>query len=84
MGLTPLEGLIMGTCCGDLDPVIVFYLMDHKNLASRQINALFNKQSGLLGLAATDSSDLRDILAAGDKGNRQAATAINTFVYRLI
>jgi acetate kinase len=83
MGFTPLEGLIMGTRCGDLDPAIVLYLMDHKNLDSGQINVLFNKQSGLLGLAGIGSSDLRDILAAGEKGNQQAITAINAFVYRI-
>ena len=83
MGFTPLEGLIMGTRCGDLDPAIVFYLMDHKKLDSRQINKLFNKQSGLLGLAGTGSSDLRDILAVGETGNPQAETAINAFVYRI-
>ena len=83
MGFTPLEGLIMGTRCGDLDPAIVFYLMDHKKLDSRQINKLFNKQSGLLGLAGTGSSDLRDILAVGETGNLQAETAINAFVYRI-
>ena len=83
MGFTPLEGLIMGTRCGDLDPAIVFYLMDHKNLDAGEINALFNKQSGLLGLAGTGSSDLRDILAVGEKGNQQATTAINAFVYRI-
>ena len=73
----------MGTRCGDLDPAIVLYLMDHKNLDSGQINVLFNKQSGLLGLAGIGSSDLRDILAAGEKGNQQAITAINAFVYRI-
>ena len=83
MGFTPLEGLIMGTRCGDLDPAIVFYLMDHKNLDARQINILFNKQSGLLGLAGTGSSDLRDILADGEKGNQQAEIAIHAFVYRI-
>jgi len=83
MGFTPLEGLIMGTRCGDLDPAIVFYLMEHKSLDSRQINELLNKQSGLLGLAGTGSSDLRDILAAREKGNQQAETAINAFVYRI-
>jgi acetate kinase len=83
MGFTPLEGLIMGTRCGDLDPAIVLYLMDHKSLDSRQINELFNKQSGLLGLAGTGSSDLRDILAVREKGNQQAETAINAFVYRI-
>lgn len=83
MGFTPLEGLIMGTRCGDLDPAIVFYLMEHKSFDFRQINELLNKQSGLLGLAGTGSSDLRDILADGEKGNQQAATAVNAFVYRI-
>ena len=83
MGFTPLEGLIMGTRCGDLDPAIVFYLMEHKNLNSEQIGELLNKQSGLLGLAGVGSSDLRDILAAGKKGKQQADTAIQAFVYRI-
>ncbi|MBT8371697.1 MAG: acetate kinase [Deltaproteobacteria bacterium] len=83
MGFTPLEGLIMGTRCGDLDPAIVFYLMEHKNLNSRQINELLNKQSGLLGLAGAGSSDLRDIFTASKKGNQQANTAISAFVYRI-
>jgi acetate kinase len=83
MGFTPLEGLIMGTRCGDLDPAIVFYLMEHKSLDSRQINELLNKESGLLGLAGTGSSDLRDILADGEKGNQQAETAVKAFVYRI-
>ena len=83
MGFTPLEGLIMGTRCGDLDPAIVLYLMEHKNLSFTQIGELLNKQSGLLGLAGVDSSDLRDILAAGKKGNQQADTAIHAFVYRI-
>jgi acetate kinase len=83
MGFTPLEGLIMGTRCGDLDPAIVFYLMEHKSLDSRQVNELLNKQSGLLGLAGTGSSDLRDILVEGEKGNQQAETAVNSFVYRI-
>jgi acetate kinase len=83
MGFTPLEGLIMGTRCGDLDPAIVLYLMDHKSLDVRKINKLFNKQSGLLGLAGTGSSDLRDIFVAREKGNQQAETAIHAFVYRI-
>ena len=73
----------MGTRCGDLDPAIALYLMEHKRLDATQINELFNKQSGLLGLAGTGSSDLRDILAAREKGNQQAETAINAFVYRI-
>jgi len=83
MGFTPLEGLIMGTRCGDLDPAITLYLMEHKRLDATQINELFNKQSGLLGLAGIGSSDLRDILVAREVGNQQAETAIHAFVYRI-
>lgn len=83
MGLTPLEGLIMGTRCGDLDPAIVFYLMEHKKLNRDQIDNLLNKKSGLLGLAGISSSDLRDILKAKDEGHLQAAAALNAFCYRV-
>jgi len=83
MGFTPLEGLMMGTRCGDLDPAIVFYLMEHKQLDPRQINDLLNKQSGLLGLAGIGSSDLRDIFEASESGNQQTNTAIGVFTYRI-
>ena len=83
MGFTPLEGLMMGTRCGDLDPAIVFYLMEQKKLDYRQISDLLNKQSGLLGLAGVGSSDLRDVFLARDNGNRQAGKAIRTFAYRI-
>ena len=83
MGFTPLEGLMMGTRCGDLDPAIVFYLMEHKQLDPRQINDLLNKQSGLLGLAGIGSSDLRDIFQAAKSGNRQTDTAVGVFTYRI-
>jgi len=75
--------LMMGTRCGDLDPAIVFYLMEHKQLDSQQINDLLNKQSGLLGLAGIGSSDLRDIFEASESGNRQTDTAIKVFTYRI-
>ena len=83
MGFTPLEGVLMGTRCGDLDPAVVCYLMEKKQLDSRQISDLLNKQSGLLGLADIGSSDLRDISRESHAGNRQAATAIETFIYRI-
>lgn len=83
MGLTPLEGLIMGTRCGDLDPAIVYYLMEHKKLDFAGINDLLNKKSGLLGLAGIGSSDLRDILKARDEGNEQADMAFKAFIYRV-
>jgi acetate kinase len=83
MGFTPLEGLIMGTRCGDLDPAIVFYLMEHKQLDVEHINQLLNKQSGLLGLAGIGSNDLRDILSAKKEGHQQAKLAVNAFIYRI-
>ncbi len=83
MGFTPLEGVLMGTRCGDLDPAIVFFLMAEKKMSLPEINDLLNKQSGLLGLAGVGSSDLRDILAAGDKGDERARMAVRTFAYRI-
>jgi acetate kinase len=83
MGFTPLEGLIMGTRCGDIDPAIILYLMEHKHMGPGEVNELLNKKSGLLGLADIGSSDLRDIMAARAKGNRQAETAVRTFCYRI-
>jgi acetate kinase len=83
MGFTPLEGLIMGTRCGDIDPAIILYLMEHKGMNPGEVRELLNKRSGLLGLAEVGSSDLRDIVAARAKGNRQADTAVRTFCYRI-
>ena len=83
MGLTPLEGLVMGTRCGDIDPAIIFYLMSKKRLTPEKINELLNKKSGLMGLAGTDSSDLRDIFEAQKAGNHQADTAVEVFAYRI-
>lgn len=83
MGLTPLEGLIMGTRCGDIDPAIVFHLKNTKNLTFEQIHDLFNKQSGLLGLAEIGSSDVRDIVDAMMQGNARAETAIRIYTYRI-
>lgn len=83
MGMTPLEGLIMGTRCGDLDPAIVFILMEHMKLDYMKINELLNQKSGLLGLAGIGSSDLRDIISARKDGNKQADNAIKAFCYRI-
>lgn len=83
MGFTPLEGLIMGTRCGDLDPAIVPFLMDRKQIEPQQIDRVLNSESGLLGLAEIGSSDMRDILAARSRGNRLADTALRTFCYRI-
>lgn len=83
MGLTPLEGLVMGTRCGDLDPAIVLHLMEHRGLSLAETNALLNKQSGLLGLTGGRASDLRDIIAAREQGDAQADAAVEIFCYRL-
>lgn len=83
MGLTPLEGLVMGTRCGDLDPAIVLHLMEHHGLSRSETNTLLNKQSGLLGLTGGKASDLRDIIRARERGDAQADTAVEVFCYRL-
>ena len=81
MGFTPLEGLIMGTRCGDLDPGVISFL-ERDGLTSAQIDEMLNKKSGLLGLSGV-SSDMREILTAADQGNRRALLALKTFCYRV-
>ena len=83
MGMTPLEGTIMGTRCGDIDPAIIFYLINKKGLSSEEVHDLLNKQSGLLGLAGIASSDFRDIYNAMKKGDPKAKTAIKIYAYRI-
>lgn len=81
MGLTPLEGLVMGTRCGDIDPAVVIYLAQHCGMSFKDIDKLMNKESGFLGLTGT--ADLRSIVSAADKGDAQAKLAIEVFVLRL-
>lgn len=83
MGFTPLEGLIMGTRCGDIDPAAVLYLMEHYRLDLAATNDLLNKQSGLLGLAGIGSNDLRDVTSASAAGNPRATLALEAFAYRI-
>lgn len=82
MGLTPLEGLIMGTRCGDMDPAIVTFLMEKEGLSATKMDSLMNKKSGMLGISGI-SSDFRDIEAEADKGNTQAALSLEMFAYRV-
>ncbi len=82
MGFTPLEGLVMGTRTGDMDPAIVFYLMRKENLDVDQIGDLLNKKSGLLGLSGI-SNDVRDLLRERDAGNERAKVAFEVFFYRI-
>ncbi len=82
MGLTPLEGLIMGTRCGDIDPSTIIHLSREKGFSVDEIDEILNRQSGLKGLSEV-SSDLRDIEEAANKDNYQALLAIHVFCYRL-
>ena len=82
MGLTPLEGLIMGTRSGDLDPSAVVYLSKAKGLSLEEIEEILNRQSGLKGLSGV-SSDLREIEEEAGRGNQKALAAIDVFCYRL-
>ncbi|MDR2349065.1 MAG: acetate kinase [Deltaproteobacteria bacterium] len=83
MGLTPLEGVIMGTRSGDIDPAIVIHLMKTKNLTPGDMDNLLNKKSGVLGLGGIGSSDLRDIEEAANKGNAKCALALDIYAYRI-
>jgi acetate kinase len=74
MGFTPLEGIIMGTRCGSIDPAIIFFLMKKENLSAKQMDDVLNKKSGLLGISGI-SNDLREIDQALDQGNKRALLA---------
>jgi acetate kinase len=81
MGLTPLEGLVMGTRCGDIDPAIIFYLMG-KGYSGEELNNILNKKSGLLGISGS-SNDMRNLIASQEQGDERAKIAIEIFCYRL-
>lgn len=82
MGLTPLEGLVMGTRCGDMDPAIVPFIMENEHLSPKEMSNLMNKKSGMLGISGL-SSDFRDVEEAKDKGNKRAKLALDMFCYRV-
>lgn len=82
MGFTPLEGLLMGTRCGDIDPAIIPYLMDVKGYSYDEVNNIMNKKSGVLGISGV-SSDFRDIENAAAEGNERAKLALDVFHYRV-
>ena len=83
MGMTPLNGLVMGTRCGDIDPAVVLYLV-RQGMAADEVDKLLNKKSGLLGVAGIGSSDMRDVIDAAECGNEQAKRALWMFVHRLV
>ncbi|MCP5061259.1 MAG: acetate kinase [Ignavibacteriae bacterium] len=82
MGFTPLEGLLMGTRCGDLDPSIVTYVMGKEGLSISETNALLNKHGGLVGISG-ESSDMREILQAVDEGDKKSTYALDVYTYRI-
>lgn len=82
MGFTPLEGLIMGTRCGDLDVGVVQYIMEKEEIGTRSANTLFNKHAGMLGISGV-SSDMREIELAKANGNERAALALDMYNYRV-
>ncbi|WP_122642634.1 acetate kinase [Luxibacter massiliensis] len=83
MGLTPLEGLVMGTRSGDIDPAILEFISKKENLDIEGLMKVLNKESGVFGLSNGLSSDFRDLCAAAEEGNKQAQVALEVFAYRV-
>jgi acetate kinase len=81
MGLTPLEGLVMGTRCGDIDPAILFYLHQETSMSFADLDQLLNKQSGLKGICG--ENDMRTIIELAEQGDRSAELAIHIFCYHI-
>ena len=82
MGFTPLEGLVMGTRCGDIDPALISYIAEQENLPLAKVDNLMNKSSGMLGLTET-TNDLREILYEAEQGSEQHALALDIFCHRI-
>ena len=82
MGMTPLEGLVMGSRCGDLDPSVCFYLSRSRAMSIDEIEAMFNQDSGLKGLCG--SNDMREVHRLAAEGNEQARLAIDIYCYRAV
>ena len=83
MGFTPLEGLMMGTRCGSIDPGIVVYLIRHRGYTAEQLDRILNKESGLLGVSGV-SGDMREIVEAMAAGNSRAHLAFDIYAHRLM
>lgn len=83
MGLTPLEGLIMGTRSGDLDPAVIQYICNKENKTVDEVLNMLNKKSGLLGMSGGLSSDCRDITAAAEEGHHLAKVTLDAYTYRI-
>jgi len=83
MGMTPLEGLVMGTRSGDMDPAIIEYICGKEHISVNEMTTILNKKSGVLGLSGV-SNDFRDLLAASESGNEDAKNTVDVFVYRIV
>ena len=83
MGLTPLEGLVMGTRSGDVDPAVLQFICNHEHISVDEMLNILNKKSGLLGLSGV-SSDFRDVKQAAEDGNERAQLTIEAYVYRIV
>lgn len=84
MGLTPLEGLIMGTRSGDIDPAILEFIAKKENMDIAELMNMLNKKSGVFGISNGISSDFRDLGAAAEKGDKNAKLALDAFAYRVV
>jgi acetate kinase len=82
MGLTPLDGLVMGTRSGSLDPAVVKFLVDNEKMTVDQVDEMLNKKSGVLGISGL-SSDFRDLEKAAATGHERAKLALDVFYYRV-
>ena len=82
MGMTPIEGVMMGTRCGDLDVGALFHIINKEDISSKIANTLVNKFSGVLGVSGV-SSDMRDVKKAADEGNHRAKMALQMYAYRV-
>jgi len=82
MGFTPLSGLVMGTRCGDIDPSILFYLVEKEELPLINLHALLNRHSGLLGLSGY-AADMRELIVEAENGDRRCQQAIDVFCYKI-
>ena len=81
MGMTPLEGLVMGTRSGEVDPAIPFFLAEHLGMSLREIDSLLNKESGLKGICETN--DMREVIEKKESGDDRAEIALDIYTYRI-
>jgi len=82
MGFTPLSGMVMGTRSGDLDPSILFYIVEKEELQLNSLHAMLNRHSGLLGISGY-ASDMRDLISEAKNGDRRCQQAIDVFCYHI-